>query len=173
MGSVTYPHQIIHIMTLIPADSFLPILSNFRNITVKDSTKLGKFCLEHGGHQEKTTGTKKQQQVQRKQEIQKNNRYKLLIIGKSWDSAFDEISGFAKEDEDDDNHSDNKSDNNDDESDDEDDDKGAEERRKQRERSQMEALEERKKKAEEVVIASSRSSSWHHHGCSHYHLLSS
>ena len=146
-------------MTLIPADSFLPILSNFRNITVKDSTKLGKFCLQHGGHQEKTTGTKKEQQVQRKTRDTKNNWYKLLIIGKSWDSAFDEIGGFAKEDEDDDNHSDNKSDNNDDESDDEDDDhnddKGAEERRKQRERSQMEALEERKKKAEEVVIASS------------------
>ena len=66
LESVTYPHQIIH-MTLIPADSFLPILSNFRNITVKDSTKLGKFCLEHGGHQEKTTGTKKQQ-------VQENNR---------------------------------------------------------------------------------------------------
>ena len=165
-------------MTLIPADSFLPILSNFRNITVKDSTKLGKFCLEHGGHQEKTTGTKKQQQVQRKTRDTKNNWYKLLIIGKSWDSAFDEIGGFAKEDEDDDNHNDNKNDNdNDDESDDEDDDhnddKGAEERRKQRERSQLEALEERKKKAEEVVIASSRSSSWHHRGCSHYHLLSS
>merc|ERR1712147_417359 len=24
----------------------------------KDSTKLGKFCLEHGGHQEKTTGSR-------------------------------------------------------------------------------------------------------------------
>ena len=93
----------------------MPILSNVRNITVKDSTKLGKFCLEHGGHQEKTTGTKKQQQVQRKTTVTKNNRYKLLIIGK-WDSAFeskfDEMGGFAKEDEDDDNHNDNKNDNN-------------------------------------------------------------
>merc|ERR1712156_118720 len=24
----------------------------------KDSTKLGKFCFEHGGHQEKTTGSR-------------------------------------------------------------------------------------------------------------------
>ena len=84
MESVTYPHQIIHIMTLIPADSFLPILSNFRNITVKDSTKLGKFCLEHGGHQEKTAGTKKQQiqkKVQQKQQVQKSNRYEKTTAG--------------------------------------------------------------------------------------------
>ena len=83
LESVTYPHQIIH-MTLIPADSFLPILSNFRNITVKDSTKLGKFCLEHGGHQEKTTGTKKQQiqkKVQQKQQVQKSNRYEKTTAG--------------------------------------------------------------------------------------------
>ena len=140
-------------MTLIPADSFLPILSNFRNITVKDSTKLGKFCLEHGGHQEKTTGTKKEQQVQRK--TRDKNKQQVQTSDQELGQCFCEIGGFAKEDEDDDNHSDNKSDNNDDESDDEDDDKGAEERRKQRERSQMEALEERKKKAEEVVIASS------------------
>ena len=107
LESVTYPHQIIHIITL-PADSFFANffkcsqhycqgLDQARQVlsrawrTSRKNNRYKKTTDTKKGTT-KTTSTKKQQvrknnsRYKEKQEIKTNNRYKLLI--KSWDSAF-------------------------------------------------------------------------------------